>query len=781
MINIEVKTREELEDIIIQKQDFLLDEYTKINIESEKREDFYTGSIELKDYLRDTPQTLEKLKTKNIEKVLQSQYNDLKYSNLKEDEEKAKLSVEKCLQILKEREANGELIGSRCYSYPEEISTPMKNKISEKYNQILKNNPRICEIMSKNQSIGLYSAYSLVEKFQNGGFTQKEYELAEMLSKGNPQMNLNFECIDEELIEKFGMQNMYSICNKMELADTLINIKNNNKELLDYMAAAISLYDNSKIGERYNAIDSIIKFSGKNAFNKEIDFDDMKSIRDYINYSYFNHSIFSEGQYEKGGFRNNINEMCDEEYLNLKEKIQKDRKKAQESEYYSIGDYEIKSWKKDIYNIIFKKNFSMEYDDAKHFITSYGADLKFVEEKSKDKAEYNCLKSMIKINNVEDLDELLELYNNIDYNIDPIDMAHIDNNLNLMYSKTYEEKMAETTQKVKEITDSNESKTLNIDGKKVKMVELDGDFNLLVHSSNTGFVAMGANYEKKLFNNSYKYTWKYSPDRGSHVMSTTYINQNFMGMAPVSKGGVLYGFSNLKDEDIVTKGPTDINTFVNSFVYKASMTKNYTAENISSNTRRVYTEVGIEKEGLKPDYVIILDEFDEEMTEDSLKCAAEWDIPAIYINKEKIFEQQIQRLENKLEDYSKEESMMKLKDIINTFETNKAGWLLNRKEGKDESMTNSIDNSRFAPKMNEMELKIGELVKSEMCKMNAEQRAEMICFFKEEKEKYDFSEKISEKKISATEISKYIEEELVENEDEEKELKEKIEPENRVL
>ncbi len=58
MINIEVKTREELEDIIIQKQDFLLDEYTKINIESEKREDFYTGSIELKDYLRDTPQTL---------------------------------------------------------------------------------------------------------------------------------------------------------------------------------------------------------------------------------------------------------------------------------------------------------------------------------------------------------------------------------------------------------------------------------------------------------------------------------------------------------------------------------------------------------------------------------------------------------------------------------------------------------------------------------------------------------------------------------------------------
>lgn len=66
------------------------------------------------------------------------------------------------------------------------------------------------------------------------------------------------------------------------------------------------------------------------------------------------------------------------------------------------------------------------------------------------------------------------------------------------------------------------------------------------------------------------------------------------------------------------------------------------------------------------------------------------------LNKEKIKDNQIQRLEKIRKDFEETKNPEKLHELLNTYETNMAGWLLNRKpDEKDESFTQMISNERF--------------------------------------------------------------------------------------
>lgn len=185
-------------------------------------------------------------------------------------------------------------------------------------------------------------------------------------------------------------------------------------------------------------------------------------------------------------------------------------------------------------------------------------------------------------------------------------------------------------------------------------------------------------------------------DKENHVISTTLVTNDFLGTSPVGNNGVRYGFTAIPEEDIRLMGVTDLNTYSTSFSYDAARKKYMSAKTLPYNSRRVYSEFGIEREGTIPNYAVIFDDDSEEVKNNSYKAASQFDIPVVFIDKKEIEQQQIGNLRELITKIKKEGNIEDVKSLINCYETNRAGWLLNRyKEEKDESFTENIDNSRF--------------------------------------------------------------------------------------
>lgn len=95
-------------------------------------------------------------------------------------------------------------------------------------------------------------------------------------------------------------------------------------------------------------------------------------------------------------------------------------------------------------------------------------------------------------------------------------------------------------------------------------------------------------------------------------------------------------------------GVTDLNTYSNSFAYDSVKRQYMSSKTLVYNSRRVYSEFGIEREGTIPDYVVICDDDLPEVIENSYKAASQFEIPIIYINKAEIEKEQIKNLEDML-------------------------------------------------------------------------------------------------------------------------------------
>ena len=120
----------------------------------------------------------------------------------------------------------------------------------------------------------------------------------------------------------------------------------------------------------------------------------------------------------------------------------------------------------------------------------------------------------------------------------------------------------ELTKTKKELTQTGAKTTIEFDGKKIIQIEPDENFSMLVHSTNAGFVN-----DNKVDEKGFKANWKNSSLNFNHIISMAYINQDFLGMAPVSDEGVIYGFDSLEKESIKLMGNTDINTYSSDIGY----------------------------------------------------------------------------------------------------------------------------------------------------------------------------------------------------------------------
>ena len=242
------------------------------------------------------------------------------------------------------------------------------------------------------------------------------------------------------------------------------------------------------------------------------------------------------------------------------------------------------------------------------------------------------------------------------------------------------------------------------------------------------------------------------------IIASAYMNQDFLGCAPVGENGVMYGFTDIDVEKVNIMGTTDINSYVRSYDHSASANKYRTADEMPYESRRVYSEIGIERTDTKPNCVVMFDDLEDEAKMNAYDAAAEFNIPIYYIDKKEIAEQQIERLQGKIADFKETKDINKLDEIINTYETNAAGFLLNRtKKEVDETHTSQIDNTVFKEQFDKVENEIYDSVTQHLEYISSKEDKNLlvsdIVKIKEiaEKEEALYSETMEQKPISKTE------------------------------
>ena len=581
----------------------------------------------------------------------------------------------KIIQLISEKMDNGEIF------YTEENTTEVFMKpVSQSNLEFSKMDKTLQEKVKKDilerrdkvegenykEILKYFTRYTDMSNFlycyEQGIFTDEKIGTLEKALKENSKalVNTNFAIFKDEIYKTFGEEFILYALKFPNLSIQLDILAKENPKLMQIVANKVS--QKQELSESLNLAGSLIKYFTNNCYEINVDRLTEEISANLIDSALRNNKSKRDGKiitvpYSEN-YENDLEEKFNEEY---KKTINYDESK----EYFGNKETKLDKLK----NLYLNKYFSISIKEANSILEMYAVDI----EKLNSEKGKNLIHSITKILDIQNIEEIEE----------------IKSEMEREYALSYTEELARTKEDL-----ANVQKQVIIEhgGKKILQIEPGENFNLLVHSTDAGFISEGKLNE----NENLKEKWKTSDNTFNHIISMTYVNQDFMGMAPVGENGVMYGFTSVDNKNVRMMGNTDINTFSNEFGYSAVQKKYLTAKSMPYNSRRVYSEVAIERKETKPDYVIIFEDATEKNIENAYKAATDWNMPVVLLNKEKIKDNQIQRLEKIRKDFEETKDPEKLHELLNTYETNMAGWLLNRKtDEKDESFTQMISHERF--------------------------------------------------------------------------------------
>ena len=717
----EEKQRKELIKKIIEEQDIVaLYTYDGFNKSLGIMQEYSKGILYsgLKKFILQNSEMLKKFTTKNLYTLLASTY----------DESEKQMINEQIAERLKKEEFFCEDIDSEAFLHPihtynsyGKIDKDVRNKINIKLEKQLKELGKEYEIIYKN--IKNYpDAANFLKYYKDGIFNNDKIAMInKFIEKDSKALEyMNFGIFKDNIFE-IGSEFCEYISKFPTISYQLIFLEEKSPEIFKKISERFKNYNDIK--ENLDEIEVLITYCARNAFNlKEKNIE----IEDLLECAYRNSNEFKL-----------INVECGEDYKKrLNQELNKKYKNAKDI--------------KEKLNIYMNKKYSLSLSGAKDLLNDFGTDIENLELSEETKKIFLELGEIV---NLEDEKEIDRLFKENEMTYSTIQVKKIKNEIAKECAKDFSKEFNNTDEKIKNKIKNNEN-VANIEykGKKIPCVKLKENFNLLVHSTDAEFVNTKNSVE------NFAEDWSSGKDKKNHIISTTYINQDFLGMAPVAKNGVRYAFSNLEKSKLKLMGVTDLNTYSNSFAYDSAKRQYMSSKTLVYNSRRVYSEFGIEREGTIPDYVVICDDDLPEVIENSYKSASQFEIPIIYINKAEIEKEQIKNLEDMLGKFRNTKDTEVLHKLINTYETNMAGWLLNRSDEiqDDKSHTANVDNTRFKEDFKQIQSQIEDTVKeyfkeSKENKISDNKISEVISILLDEIELYKGCEEI--KPISKTRVS----------------------------
>lgn len=416
--------------------------------------------------------------------------------------------------------------------------------------------------------------------------------------------------------------------------------------------------------------------------------------------------------------------------VNFQENYEQAFEEACDKAFYDAKTQEYRTVD-DMRQIFVTKYFGMGIKETEKFLSAYIENSEEIELPSDIKDYMREIKEVFEFGSKE---ELAKRYESEKIKITPIDKIKYELSLRRAYSKEFVQQLDKTDKKLKVI----DPEFIEFDGKQIPKIRLTGDFDLLFSSTDTGF-----REDKELVDGSFLKTYKHTSDVSKHLISTCSVNQDFLGCTPVNKNGVMIVFSTVYNDKLSLYGITDINSNIRSFDYSAEKSYYIPYEKVHQFSRKVYAEAAIEKENTYPNYIAVFTDSPKEIKDNSYKAALEFGVPILEIDKKEIALEQINRLNNLMEIFKKTKDMNILHRLISMYETNVAGWLLNRDENvEDKSLTSSIDNSSLKYLFDEKRQEIYEIIKLYIDELRGTEEFDsktknLISILQSEADKYD--------------------------------------------
>lgn len=526
------------------------------------------------------------------------------------------------------------------------------------------------EVMKNCQKLFNYNLF--VNLYEKGLINEQALPVMQELAETRKELfnSVNFFMFQDEFL-KLDKKAFFHIIRYPNICKRLTILKDNSPELLETYITEINntVQNNEHISTLYTEIENLSRnFALYCPYFSKMD----KS--EVLKYGLIKYDNFVEFLKQKdAGQCCNLEEFLDNKYRNTK----------------------ILQVKREI---VFNKYFSISFREAERLVKQYGTDLQTLQSLINED-DFAIILKMKEILECTDLEKVDEKYQTIKEVYDAKNMIKLESNLRSGYAKTYISKFDDTRTQIQEQLNNSETESIEYNGKKIPVIKLKGEAHVLIHSSDSGFKG-----EKKLKNGSFKQTWDEKEDQSQHIISTTHNDSSFHGVAPINENGVYMVFLPKDSEILNLMGNTDINSHVRSSNFISERATYLIADNMSKVSRRVYQEFGIEES--EPDAIAIFDDMSEKYKENAYKAAMEFDIPIILYSKKEIIKDQKENLERLLETFNESMDVEILKEIISGYETNKAGWLLNRENHEDEIFTKSIDNTAYLNEFDELGKKI---------------------------------------------------------------------------
>ena len=681
----------ENDKFIIENQDFLSQLLLqKIFIWSSNINGIKDGNYAFDDYVKENDEILKNLTTNNL----------LIFRVNANEETKQRIDA-----IVSERLKQGQHLceGNKQkwkLFFTTEIHRSIFGSLNEEFDFVGNLNNKMRELKESNPNVFEYlknaKTYITIDNFldyyEKGIITDEKLDFLKELVGENPNIveTINYGICKDDIMDM--NKNFLKRVAKYENESAeLIVIHDNAPQVFDVLKEQINTWEkNLTPREIINLERLVLENCAKYGYElKDFKREDINQLLNFCARKW-------EDMYANIPYSENYMEECDKYYA---EKFNKNLEDYRSTDMKAIK----KGFWLEMLDNYCKRFLGMPFKNCKEFYMkkAENLDLDNIED-SELKSYLEELKSILSLpkNTEESVLFLEEKVNNNQKKFQPIFAYRAKDLVNIELINSFSEDFKETAEK---FLNSEEYDVIEYNNQKIKQINATGNFSLIMRSTDTGY-----KIEKTLIDSSVKKTETQNPDPSTNVKASCFITNDYLGVAPLGGNGVYMVYLNNNSDNVGEIGIYDINSHVSDYCIDSANGKGMPSDKIIQNCRGPYAEASVINRN--PDAIGLFSDALPEQKELAYKTALEYGIDILYFDKEKLVENQIENLDKMINEFSETGDLAILKKLISMYETNVAGWLLNRAPEKDESCMQSINNDRFLPQFQEKENQIYDIL-----------------------------------------------------------------------
>lgn len=381
-------------------------------------------------------------------------------------------------------------------------------------------------------------------------------------------------------------------------ADLMIKIIDNKEDIYDKLESIIKiLYSNKK------RIDDRLFIVLKTLYDNDITNIEDRELPILI-YNIIKKPILKLDKRNISNYEDLYNEYLDNKII--EENDGENLKKLFYERYYKLTDTEVEK---------LLKEFNHDLDR----LIINDEELKYI----------NVINYLNKINSAKNKEELLKIVNDTELSIK--EGIQLEEKIKDIYIRNFKNNLLKL--------DTLTSKKIKLHNVEFTVLEVNDDFNLLIHSTN-------AVNNLELKEHDYYKSWRENKNETNHTISCCHISNNNFKCA--SSKGVIFGFTNFENESLLGMLHNDMGTqsqkdeinatkFTSTYCLNDTLDKKTTGYSEVILERNIINDEEIDK--LKPNCVVVFNTIEKDDLMESILAAKQLNIPIVYIDKQKFFRQ----------------------------------------------------------------------------------------------------------------------------------------------